>query len=79
MNLSAFDLIIVIILTVWTVVWKIYSVWNAAKHNNKKWFILLLLLNTAGILDMIYIFKILKKDTKEVKKDFNRALAVLKN
>lgn len=73
------ELIIIIILVTWTILWKAYSVWNAAKHNHKKWFLTLLILNTIGILDIYYVFKVLKKDSNTVKKDFGRALDFLKS
>jgi hypothetical protein len=77
-NMGTLELIFIIIFTIWTILWKVYSVWTAAKNGHKRWFIALLLLNTIGILDMIYIFKVVKKDVKTVKKDFNRALGFLK-
>jgi len=38
-----------------------YSLWHAAKRGEKWWFIALLIINTAGILELIYIIFILKK------------------
>lgn len=78
MTKEIIELVLVAIFTIWSVMWKCYSVWTAVKHGHKKWFIALLLLNTIGILDMIYIFKVVKRDVKTVKKDFNRALSFLK-
>lgn len=78
MTLDILETIIIVILTIWSVLWKCYSVWHAAKNGHKKWFIALVILNTIGILDMIYVFRILKKDFKTVKKDFARALDFLK-
>lgn len=50
----------------WTLPWKGYALWLAAKKNEKWWFIILLVVNTLAILDIIYIFLIAKrKDTKE--------------
>ncbi|MBP9802773.1 MAG: hypothetical protein KBD14_00475 [Candidatus Pacebacteria bacterium] len=72
------ETIVIVVLTIWSILWKCYSVWNAAKNGHKKWFIALIILNTIGILDMIYVFKVLKKDFKTVKKDFSRALDFLK-
>lgn len=74
MTMEILELVLITIFTIWSVLWKGYSVWTAVKHNHKGWFIALLILNTIGILDMIYIFKVAKKDVKTVKKDFNRAL-----
>ena len=62
-----------IILALWTIPWKAYAVWTAVQHRHKKWFIALLLLNTVAILEIFYIFKIVKKSQTEVKHDFRRA------
>jgi hypothetical protein len=60
-----------VIITLWTIPWKIYAVWLAAKHNHKKWFVALVILNTASILEIIYIWKVQKKTWNEVKADFH--------
>lgn len=78
MTENIFETIIIVILTIWSILWKCYSVWHAAKQNHKKWFIALVILNTIGILDMIYVFRVLKKDFKNVKNDFARTLNFLK-
>ena len=70
--------IILLILALWTIPWKIYAVWLAAKNNQKKWFVVLLILNTFGILEIFYIFKIANKQWMEVKKDFRKALSSIK-
>jgi 4-amino-4-deoxy-L-arabinose transferase-like glycosyltransferase len=70
--------IFVLILALWTIPWKIYAVWLAAKHNQKKWFVALLILNTVAIMEIFYIFKIAKKSWDEVKEDFRKALSSLK-
>ena len=59
-----------VLLIVWTLLWKCYSVWLASKNNHKKWFVALIILNTLGILEIIYIFKVAKKSWAEVKTDF---------
>jgi len=66
--------IIILIITLWSIPWKVYGVWTAVKHDHKKWFVALLILNTAGILEIFYIFKIAKKSWVEVKGDFRNAL-----
>ena len=58
------------LVVVWTIVWKVYAVWLAARHNHKKWFVALLILNTLSILELIYVFKVAKKTWPEVKADF---------
>ncbi len=71
-------LLISILLALWTIPWKIYAVWTAVKHDQKKWFVALLILNTVGILEIFYIFKIAKKSWAEVKEDFRKAFSSTK-
>jgi methionyl-tRNA synthetase len=66
--------IILLILIFWTIPWKIYAVWLSAKRDQKIWFVVLLFVNTIGILEIIYIFKIAKKSCAEVTEDFKNAL-----
>ncbi len=70
--------ILAILLAIWGIAWKVYAVWIAANRGQKKWFFALLVLNTMGILEIIYIFKIVKKPWAEVKKDFRTALSDIK-
>jgi len=51
---------------VWVLPWKGYALWIAAQNRSNRWFIVLLLLNTFAILDIIFIFYVAKKTTKEV-------------
>lgn len=55
-TLTTMQLTLLIVLFVWTFVWKGIALWYAAGRKDKIWFIVLLLVNTAGILDMFYIF-----------------------
>jgi hypothetical protein len=40
----------------WSLGWKGASLWRAAKNDSRPWFIALLLSNTLGILDAVYLF-----------------------
>ncbi len=40
---------------VWDVIWRGFALWYAAKYQQKSWFIALLLLNTVGILPLVYL------------------------
>jgi len=55
-------------LIVWSLVWKGWALWKAAKNDSVPWFIALLVLNTAGILDILYIFVFSKKSSRKGKK-----------
>ncbi|MFF1875468.1 DUF5652 family protein [Kitasatospora herbaricolor] len=43
---------------VWTLAWKGASLWRAAKNDSKPWFAVLLVSNTLGVLDAVYLFGI---------------------
>ena len=43
-------------LAVWALVWKGIALWKSAKNNQRNWFILILIANTFGILEIIYVF-----------------------
>ncbi len=50
-----FFLPFLILLAVWTIAIKGYALWHAAKNGQKEWFIALLILNTIGILELVYL------------------------
>jgi hypothetical protein len=52
---------IVLLFILWTLPWKAVALWKAAKNDHKGWFVALLILNTAAILEIIYIFGFGKK------------------
>ena len=53
-------------LALWSLPWKGVALWRAAKRDEKGWFIALLILNTAAILEIIYLFFIIpRKDARE--------------
>lgn len=58
-----------IVILLWSIFWKLYAVWYSARNNNKGWFIVLVLVNLFGILEIIYVFGVLKKSPKDVKND----------
>jgi len=60
-------------LSVWSLIWKAFGLWHSARRSHTIWFVAMLILNTAGILPIIYLA--LKTDffkncckTKTVKK-----------
>jgi hypothetical protein len=52
---------------VWSLAWKGWALWKAAKNDSPVWFIVLLLVNTVGILDILYIFVFGSDNQKSVK------------
>ncbi|MDO8655089.1 MAG: DUF5652 family protein [bacterium] len=55
---------VLFLLAVWSLYWKGRALWRAAKRNEKKWFLALLLVNTLGILEILYL-RVWGKDKKE--------------
>ena len=49
------------VLTIWSLAWKGIALWKAAKNNSTAWYVVMLILNTVGILEIIYIFFFSKK------------------
>lgn len=45
----------IIIFSIWETVWKLIALWKAGRNNQLAWFICIALINTAGILPIIYI------------------------
>ncbi len=66
-QLDNFWLILLIVL--WVLPWKGWALWRAAKNNHKNWFIVLLVLNTLGILEILYLFVFGKNNNNEEKID----------
>lgn len=47
---------------VWTLPWKGVALWKAAKKGHKAWFIAILIINTFGLLEILYFFFLSKYD-----------------
>lgn len=58
---------IIVALALWTLPWKGWALWIAARKTNKAWFIALLVLNTLAILEILYIFVFSKEKKVEEK------------
>jgi len=59
--LLPFVSLIILALLVWSIYWKGRALWKAARQNDKIWFIVLLVVNTVGILEILYIYLFSKK------------------
>lgn len=44
----------------WSVFWKGLALWHSAQRGQYWWFVILLIVNTLGILEIIYLFAIAK-------------------
>jgi len=57
---------IIILAAIWTIPWKGVALWRAARNRSIAWFVILLIVNTLGILEIIYIFAFSKKTETKV-------------
>ena len=61
MGMFVFGAAVFFVLVVAVIILKGYALWNAAKRNETAWFVILLIINTMGILELIYLIFIVKK------------------
>ena len=40
---------------IWSLVWKGIALWRSSRNNQRNWFIALLLINTVGLFEIIYL------------------------
>jgi hypothetical protein len=57
-----------VLLVAWSLFWKGAALWTAAHRKESWWFIALLILNTVGVLEIIYLFAITKEGLNCLKK-----------
>lgn len=50
----------------WTLAWKGLALWRSAGLQQKWWFIAFLIINTLGILEIVYLFFVAKKYKVEI-------------
>lgn len=55
-----------VLFVLWALIWKGLALWHAARRGQYWWFLALLIVNTFGILEIIYLFVVAKMRAKEV-------------
>lgn len=58
--------ITIIVLAIWTLIWKGLALWRASRNYQKVWFVVLLVVNTVGLLEILYLFLFSKKEEKNL-------------
>ncbi len=43
-------------LIVWSITWKAFALWKAARNRQLGWFLFLFIINSAGVLEILYIY-----------------------
>ena len=54
------------LLVLWSLFWKALALWHSAQRKQGWWFLALMFINTAGILEIIYLFAIAKIPAKDL-------------
>lgn len=57
-----------LIIILWSLIWKLIALWRSARNKQLVWFIVLAIVNTVGILPILYIFVFSKMGGKKKKK-----------
>lgn len=61
-----------VVLILWTAFWKLFGLWKSARNNHIVWFIVIALVNTVGILPIIYIFGISRMNFEQEEGESSR-------
>lgn len=65
LNLPVWAMMVVLI---WSLFWKGLALWKSARLKKPVWFVILLVVNTLGILEILYIFIFSRIGLKVAKK-----------
>lgn len=56
--MAGVDTWVILLILAWVLPWKGIALWKAARNNSIPWFVALLVVNTMGILEILYVFLI---------------------
>jgi methionyl-tRNA synthetase len=71
-GLFALSSILMIILMILSILLKAYALWTAVKRDEKGWFVALLIINTLGILELVYLYGVAGKTIDDFKSLFKK-------
>lgn len=70
-SVTAFWVIFAVV-TIWTLVLKGFALWYSARNYQRRWFVALLIINTFGVLELVYLLRFRKdKDASRTQSLFN--------
>lgn len=64
--MSSFFIPFAILFLAWSFLWKGLGLWHSAKRGDGLWFVAILVINTFGILEIIYLFLVAKKNFSDI-------------
>lgn len=53
--------LLVVLGALWSIPWKGLALWHAARDGHTRWFILLLVVNTLGVLEILYLYRVRRR------------------
>jgi len=72
-------IIVLLLISVWALIWKGLGLWSAARNKQKGWYLAILILNTMGLLPIIYLIwfkpKVEKKEEIVLEEPVEKELA----
>jgi hypothetical protein len=48
--------LVIVLLVIWTLIWKGLALWKSARRDETVWFVVFLIVNTLGILEILYLY-----------------------
>ncbi|MEI6481505.1 MAG: DUF5652 family protein [Candidatus Saccharibacteria bacterium] len=57
----------IMLILIWSTIWKGLALWKSAQNRDKVWFVVLLFINTIGILEIFYYFYFSRKSNSNPK------------
>ena len=54
------------LILLWSIIWKGLALWHSAKRSQPWWFAILLVVNTLGLLEIVYLFGVAKLKFSEL-------------
>lgn len=52
---GGFPTVLFFLVLAWSIFWKGMALWKSARNSQKYWFVALLIFNTLGVLELIYL------------------------
>jgi hypothetical protein len=63
-GLTQISPVLLFVLFLWSLLWKGIALWRASKNGQRNWFVVMLVVNSIGILEIAYLFFFAKNKMK---------------
>lgn len=61
LGIFGMNIVLLLVLMVWSAVWKGIALWKSGRNNQLVWFVVMFIINSAGILPIVYLLFFQKK------------------